>query len=323
MGNLQQGTVVALMLLVAAAGGAVARQEYPSKPVRLIVPMAAGGGVDGLARFIAQQVSESLGQPVIVDNRTGGGGTIGIGTAIRANPDGYTLIIVNASYAANPALLKLPYDSVNDVQPIIQLAKSVLLMSLHPSVPSRNVKEFIAYAKANPGKLNYGSAGAGGLGNLAGELFKLETKVDFTHIPYKGAAPALTALIAGEVQLNFSSMAATIPHVKAGRLRALGVTTATRSSALPDVPTVSETVPNFEVDFWYGLWGPKGLPKEIVARWNREVSRTLQTEEMRSRMAGDGVEAVGGTPEQLLNTIRRDVEKWTKVVKEAKISIAQ
>ena len=323
MSKLTHRAAVTFALLLAAAGGVNAQQKYPTKPIRMIVPMAAGGGVDGLARVIAQQVSESLGQPVVVDNRTGGGGTIGVGMAIRASPDGYTLIMVNASYGANPALYKLPYDSVNDIQPIIQLGRSGLLMSLHPSVPSKSVNEFIAYARANPGKLNYASAGAGGLGNLAGELFKLETRVDFTHVPYKGAAPALTALIGGEVQLNFSSMAATIPHVKAGRLRALGVTTAKRSGALPDVPTVGETVPGFEVDFWYGLWGPKGLPRDIVARWNSEVARVLQTDEMRNRMTGEGVEPAGGPPEHFLNTVRRDVEKWTKVVKEANISLAQ
>ena len=314
---------MAFALLIAAADGANAQQKYPAKPIRLIVPMAAGGGVDGLARAVAQQVSEALAQPVVVDNRTGGGGIIGVGTAIRASPDGYTLIMVNASYGANPALYKLPYDSVKDIAPIIQLGRSGLLMALHPSVPSKNVGEFIAYAKANSGKLNYASAGAGGLGNLAGELFKLETRVDFTHIPYKGAAPALTALIGGEVQLNFSSMAATIPHVKAGRLRAIGVTTAKRSGALPEVPTVAETVPGFEVDFWYGIWGPKGLPRDIVAQWNREVARVLQTDEMRNRMAGEGVEPVGGPPEYFLNTIRRDVDKWKRVATEAKISLGQ
>lgn len=324
MAKVIQCVVVALALLCpAAVGGANLPQKYPTKPIRLIVPMAAGGGVDGFARAIAQQVSESLGQAVVVDNRTGGGGIIGVGMAVRANPDGYTLIMVNASYGANPALYQLPYDSVNDIDPIIQVGRSGLLMSLHPSVPSRTVKEFIGYARANRGKLNYASAGAGGLGNLAGELFKLETKVDFIHIPYKGAAPALTALIAGEVQLNFSSMAATIPHVKAGRLRALGVTTAMRSNALPGVPTVAETVPGFEVDFWYGIWGPKGLRKDVVGRWNNEVARVLQTDDMKARMAGEGVEPAGGPPDRFRDTVRRDVEKWKKVVKEANISLAQ
>jgi tripartite-type tricarboxylate transporter receptor subunit TctC len=185
------------------------------------------------------------------------------------------------------------------------------------------VKDFIAYARAKPGKLNYASAGAGGLGNLAGELFKLETKVDFVHVPYKGAAPALTALVGGQVQLNFSSMAATIPHVKAGRLRGVAVTTAMRSAILPDTPTVSETVPGFEVDFWYGIWGPKGLPGPIVAQWNAEVEKTLHMEEMKVRMLREGVEPAGGPPEVFLDTVRRDVAKWKQVVKEAGISISE
>jgi tripartite-type tricarboxylate transporter receptor subunit TctC len=325
MSKFVQSAVLALTLLVPhAVESASPPDKYPTKPIRLIVPMAAGGGVDGLARQIAQQVSEKLGQPVVVDNRTGGGGTIGVATAVRANPDGYTLIMVNASYGANPALYeRLPYDSVNDIEPIIQVGRSGLLMSLHPSVPCKTVKEFIAYARANPGKLNYASAGAGGLGNLAGELFKLEAKVDFVHIPYKGAAPALTALVGGEVQLNFSSMAATIPHVKAGRLRALGVTTAMRSTVLPDTPTVAETVPGFEVDFWYGIFGAKGLPKAVVARWNNEVDKVLQTEELKARMSREGVEPAGGPPEQFLDTVKRDVEKWKRVVKEAGIAVTE
>ena len=306
--------------LALAACGAQAQTGYPVKPVRMIVPMAAGGGVDGLARYIALQVSEAVGQPVIVDNQSGGGGTIGVNLAVRATPDGYTLIIVNASYGANAALRKLPYDPVTDIEPIIQLGRSALLMSAHPSVPSKTVKEFVAHARANPGKLNYGSAGAGGLGNLAGELFKLETKVDLTHVPYKGASPALIALMAGEVQINFSSIAATIPHVKAGKLRAIAVTTATRSTALPAVPTVAETIPSFEVDFWYGLWGPKGLPQPVIQRWNKEVARVLQTEELKKKMTDEGVEPVGGTPEQLRNTIRKDIQKWIRVVKEAGIT---
>ena len=324
MSRLQQGTVVglALSLLVCAAGGAVAQQEYPTKPVRLIVPMAAGGGVDGLARAIAQELSESLAQTVVVDNRTGGGGTIGSGIAARSNPDGYTLIMVNASYGANPAFHDLPYDPVNDIQPIILVGRSGLFMAVNPSVPAKSVKEFIAYSKANPRKLNYGSAGHGGLGHLAGELFKLESKVEFTHVPYKGAAPALNALISGEVQLNFSSMAATIPHVKAGRLRGLGVTTAKRSSALPNVPTVSETMPGYEVEFWYGIWGPKDTPTDVVARLNKELARVLRTDQIKKLMTAGGVDPAGGPPEELFRTIKRDVEKWRRVVKEAKISIA-
>ncbi len=297
-------------------------QQYPSRPIRLIVPFAPGGGTDIMARVIAQLMSESLGQPVIVDNRAGGGGTIGPEIAVRANPDGYTLIVVSGSYGANAALYKLPYDPLNDIQPIIMMGETGLMVASHPTVPTKSVKELIAYAKASPGKLNYGSAGTGSIAHLSAELFKLDAKVDLTHVPYKGSGPVLTALIGGETHIAFSSMVPAIPHVKAGRLRAIAVTTARRSSALPDVPTVGESVAGYEVIHWYGLWGPKGLSKDIVRRWNNEVAIALQTAEMKSRMAAEGLEPVGGPPEQFLKSIRRDVEKWKRVVRETKITVA-
>jgi tripartite-type tricarboxylate transporter receptor subunit TctC len=322
MGKLVHCAAVALALLLAAAGGASAQQKYPTKPIRLIVPFAPGGGTGILAHVIGPLVSESLGQPIVVDNRPGAGGSIGAEIAVRASPDGYTLIIVSGSYGANAALHKLPYDSVTDIQPIILIGTTGLVMALHPSVPSKSVNEFIAYAKANPGKLNFGSAGAGGLGNLAGEYFKLETKVDLTHVPYKGTGPVMNALIGGEIQLSFSSMVPTIPQLRAGRLRAIAITSARRSGALPDVPTIGETVAGYEVTHWYGIWGPKGLPGDIVARWNREVARVLETNEMKSRLEGEGLDPAGGPPEQFLDRIARDVEKWRRVVKEAKIKLA-
>lgn len=241
----------------------------------MITPFAPGGGTDILGRLIGPQVSESLGQTIVVDNRPGGGGTIGAGMVVRADPDGYTLILVSGSYGANAALHKLPYDSVSDIQPIILIGTTGLVVTLHPSVPIKSMKELIASIKANPGKYNFGSAGTGGLGHLASELFKLETKTNFTHVPYKGTGPVMTALLSGEVQSSFSSLVPSIPHVRAGRLRALGVTTPKRSRAMPDVPAIAETVPGYEVIHWYGIWGPKGLPKDIVTRWNREVARVL------------------------------------------------
>lgn len=321
MSKLIYCAAVTFALLVAAAGGANAQEKYPTKPIRLIVPYAPGGGADTMARVILQRVSEPLGQPVVVDNRAGGSGTIGVEMAVRASPDGYTLVIVSSSYPTYAPLYKLPYDPVNDIQPIILLGEAPLLMTLHPSVPSKSVKEFIAYAKANPGKLNFGSAGIGGIAYLAAKLFKLETKVDFIDVAYKGSGPVMIAHIGGEVQIGFSGIVSPLPHVKAGRLRAIGVTTAKRSSALPDVPAIGETVPGYEVVNWYGVLGPKGLPKDIVARWNKEVAKVLQTNEMRSRLVGEGMELAGGPPEQFLNAIRRDVEKWTRVVKEAKITL--
>jgi tripartite-type tricarboxylate transporter receptor subunit TctC len=306
-----------------AAPGLHAQQKYPVKPIRLLTAFAPGGGSDILARIIAPPVSEALGQTVIVDNRPGGGGTLGAGLAIRAEPDGYTFIIVSGSFGANAALHDLPYDTVNDITPIILVGTTGLLATMHPSVPIKTLKELIAYARANPGKLNFGSAGVGGLGHLAQELFQLQAKVKITHIPYKGSGPVMTALLTGEIDSSFSSMVPSIPHVKAGRLRPLAVTIPRRSPALPEVPTVSETVPGYEVTHWYGIWGPKGIPNEIALRWNREVARVLNTEAMKKWMAQEGLQPAGGPPEEFLERVRNDVEKWKKVVKEAKIVIAK
>jgi tripartite-type tricarboxylate transporter receptor subunit TctC len=315
-------TVLAFALSF-AAGGVHAQQKYPTKPIRLITPFAPGGGTDILGRLIGPQVSEALGQPVIVDNRPGGGGTLGAGIAVRSDPDGYTLILVSGSYGANPALHDLPYDSVTGITPIILIGTTGLLVSMHPSVPIKTMKELIAHARANPGKLNFGSAGVGGLGHLAQELFRLQTKVDITHVPYKGSGPVMTALLSGEVASSFSSMVPSIPHVMAGRLRAIAVTVPKRSRALPDVPTIGETVPGYEVTHWYGMWGPKNLPKDIVTRWNQEVAKVLNTDAMKKWLAQEGLEPAGGPPQEFLQRIKTDVEKWKKVVKEAKIVIAK
>ena len=310
---------VSAALLSVAAPGAWA-QGYPTKPIRLIVPFPPGGGTDILARVIAPQVSETLGQPVIVDNRPGGGGTLGAGIAVRADPDGYTLILVSGSYGANAALHDLPYNSVIDIAPIILIGTTGLVVTMHPSVRIKTITELIAHARANPGKLNFGSAGTGGLGHLAQELFRLHTKVDITHIPYKGTGPVMNALLSGEVDSSFSSLVPSIPHVKAGRLRAIAVTTPKRSRAIPDVPTVSETVPGYDVTHWYGMWGPRGMPREIVTRWNREVAKVLRSDAMKKWLAGEGLEPAGGPPEEFLDRIRSDVDKWKKVVKAAKIT---
>jgi tripartite-type tricarboxylate transporter receptor subunit TctC len=322
MNKLVYCAVAALALELTAVVGVHAQQNYPIRPIRLIVPYPPGGGTDIMARVISLRVSESLGQPVVVDNRPGAGGSTGTEMAVRAEPDGYTLIMVAGSYSAGAALYKPPYDPVNDIQPIVLIGEVGLAVTLHPAMPIKSVKELIAYARTNPGKLNYGSAGAGTVMHLAGELFKLEGKVDLTHVPYKGGGPVMNALIGGEIQLCICSTVPSIPHVKAGRLRVIAVTTGKRSMLLPDLPTVSETVPGYEVIHWYGMWGPKGMPREIVARWNKEVAIVLQSEEMKKRLAGEGLEPAGGPPDQFLQTIRRDVEKWKKVVREAKITVA-
>lgn len=296
--------------------------KYPSRPVRMLVPFAPGGGTDITARLIAANVTTAFGQQVIVDNRAGGGGTIGAEMAVRAAPDGYTVIMVSGSYGTNAALYNLPYDPVKDIQAIVMIGDTGFVLSLHPSVPVKSVQELIAHAKASPGKLNYASTGTGGITHLATELFNLLTATRMTHIPYKGTGPAIADLLGGQVQLIFGAMPATIPQVKAGKLRGIGVTTAKRTPALPDTPAIGEIVKDYEAALWYGLWGPKGLPKPIIARWNQEVAKALQTEEMKKRMAADGVEPAGGPPEQFLNAIARDVEKWKKVVKAANIKVS-
>jgi tripartite-type tricarboxylate transporter receptor subunit TctC len=229
--------------------------------------------------------------------------------------------MVSASYATNPALYKLPYDAVKDIQPIVMIGQSGWVLALNLAVPLKSIKEFIAYNKANPAKLNYGSTGTGGATHLATELFDLMAGTKMTHIPYKGTGPALNDLIGGQIQVMFGAMPSAIPQVKGGRLRAIGVTTLKRVGALPDVPAIAETVPGYEAVTWYGMLGPKELPGNVVARWNREVARILQTDEMKSRMTLEAIEAAGGPPEEFLNVIRRDVEKWTKVVKAAGITL--
>ena len=315
---------VAIAFALSFTAAAVhAQEKYPTKPIWMLTPFAPGGGSDILARLIAPHIYEAFGQPIIVDNRPGGGGTLGAGIVVRSDPDGYTLIVVSGSYGANAALHDLPYDSVTDITPIILIGTTGLLVTMHPTVPIRTIKELIAYAKANPGKLNFGSAGTGGLGHLAGELFKLDTGVVFTHVPYKGTGPVMNALLSAEVDSSFSSLVPAMPHVKAGRLRAIGLTTPKRSRALPDVPTIGETVPGFEVVHWYGLWGPKGLPKDIVTRWNLEVAKVLKTDAVNKWLEQEGLEPAGGPPEEFRDRIRSDVEKWKRVVKEAHIVITR
>lgn len=306
----------ALTLLDAAA-----QQKYPEKPIRILTPFAPGGGTDTLARLIGPHITEAFGQSIIVDNRPGGGGSLGATIAAQADPDGYTLIVVSASYGANAVLHELPFDSVTGIDPIILFGETGLLVAMHPSSSIYSIPELIAHLKSNPGKLNFGSAGTGGLGHLAGELFKLKTKTRFTHVPYKGSGPVMNALLAAEVHSSFSSLVPSIPHVKAGRLRPLGITTPKRSRALPDVPTIGETVPGYEVTHWYGLWGPKGIPKAIIKQWNTHVGRILRTQSMQKWFENEGMEIAGGPPEQFQNRIKDDVEKWRKVVQEARISL--
>ena len=311
--------VAALALLPVA--GALAQNKYPTKPIRMLTPFAAGGGSDLVARLIGPPMTEVIGQAIVVDNRPGGGGTLGAGLAAHAAPDGYTLIIVSGSYGANAALHKLDYDTVTGITPIMLIGTTPLVMTLHPTVPVKSVPEIIAYSKANPSKINIASAGIGGLDHLASELFKQQTGASYTVVPYKGSGPAMTALLSGEVSGSLTTLVTSIPHVRSGRLRAIGVTTAKRVPQLPDVPAIAETVPGFEVVHWYGLWGPKNLPADIVTLWNREVAKILRHEKVAKWLDEQGLEAAGGPPEEFANRLRIDVEKWKRVVKQANIVV--
>jgi tripartite-type tricarboxylate transporter receptor subunit TctC len=309
---------VALLL---SAAGVHAQAKWPERPIRMITPFAPGGGSDILARALGPLVTEAIGQTIVVDNRAGGGGTLGAGMAVNAAPDGYTFILVSGSYGANAALHDLPYDSVTGITPIILVGETGLIATMHPKSPVRSVKDLIAFARAHPGKLNFGSAGVGGLGHLSQELFQLMTKVKITHVPYKGSGPVMTALLAGEVESSFSSLVPSIPHIRAGRLYPIGITTPKRNPAVPDVPSIGETVPGYSVTHWYGIWGPKGIPKDIVARMNQEFGKVIRSDVIKKWLAGEGMIAAGGPPEQFRDRIKSDVEQWKRVVKEAKIVI--
>ena len=301
------------------AAGPSTAQSYPNKPIRVIVPLAVGGQTDLVARMLTQKLAERFKQSLVVDNRSGGGGSVGTETAVRASPDGYTMLVVASTYAANAALHKLPYDPVNDVTPIVFLGDTGFVVAVHPSVPVKSIKELIAYDKSNPGKLNYGSGGAGSTSHLATELFNQMAGTQVAHVPYKGSGPALNELIGGQVQLVTIGMPMAIPQIRTNRVRGLAVTTARRSSAVPDLPALTETIPGYEATSWFAVFGPKGLPQDIAARWNSEVNRILQMPDVKERLVGLGIDPAGGTPERLREVTRREIVKWQKVVKIAQI----
>ena len=303
----------------AALAATSAFAQYPAKPIRIIVPYAPGGGADIVARVVAQKMAETFRQSVVVDNRAGAGGAIGSEMAVRAAPDGYTLAFVSGAYTTGVALIKPPYDPVKDVSPIVMVGEASSLAVVHPSVPVRSVRELIDYAKAHPGQLNYGSGGTGGFSHLIAALFDLLAGTRMTHIPYKGTGPALSDLLGGQLQVIFGSTPSTAPHAKSGKLRAIGVTSKTRSSALPEVPPIADTVPGYYAPLLYGMWGPRGLPNEVVSLWNREVAKLLQTADMKDRLANAGIEPAGGPPAQFRDALKSDIERWQKVVSATKI----
>jgi len=310
----------------AAALSAVSRvawaQAYPSRPVRLIVPAPAGGGYDLAARLISQVLSERLGAPFIVDNRPGAGTNIGTETVVRAPPDGYTLLLVAAANAINATLYeKLNFNFIRDIAPVASIVGVPNVMVVHPSVSARTVPEFIAHAKANAGKLNMASAGNGTTPHLAGELFKMMTGVDMVHVPYRGGGPALTDLIGGQVQVYFGPMPPSIEHIRSGKLRALGVTSAGRSQALPDIPSVSDFVPGYEASQWHGIGVPKNTPSEIIDKLNKEINASLVDLKKKARLADLGGTPLVGSPADFSRLIAEDTEKWAKVIKFAGIKL--
>jgi tripartite-type tricarboxylate transporter receptor subunit TctC len=305
----------ALLASLALPGQA---QQYPSKPVRIVVPFAPGGGSDFIARFMAQRLTESLGSQVIVENKPGAGGVLGIELGVKSPADGYTLTLVASSYTVNPSIYKLNFDPVTDITPIIQMSQGPLLVVVSPGVPVKTIKELIALANSKPGEVTFASSGQGSVIHLATELFDTMAKIKMNHIPYKGTGPALTDTLAGQTNVFFSSTANAMPHVKAGKLRAIAVTTAKRIPALPDVPTVAESgVPGYDVVLWHGLIGPKGLPRAVVDRINGEVTKSLKLKETAEQLQNDGVAPAGGTPEQFAAQIRKEIGVWKKVAADA------
>jgi tripartite-type tricarboxylate transporter receptor subunit TctC len=312
-------TTIVLAALIAVTAQA---QTYPTKPVKIVVGFAPGGGSDFAARVIAQQLTERMKNQVIVENKPGAGSLIGAEYVIKSSPDGYTLLLTPASYTVNPSVYKLTFDPLNDITPIAQISKGPYIVAVHPSVPAKTLKELVAYAKANPGKLSYASSGNGAHIHVATEYLLYTAGINIVHVPYKGSGPALNDTVGGQVQMIFGSVATALQYVKSGRLRPLAVTTPKRIIAAPDIPTVAESgYPGWEVTNWHGLVGPKGLPKDIVQRLNKEVNVAVFSDEMKKVLSGDGLEPAGGTPEDLAALLKAEVARWAQVVKRANIKI--
>ena len=320
---MKQRALLAALFLVTLAGTLPAlAQEYPRRAIRLIVPFAPGGGNDTVARVIAQSAGASLGQPMVVDNRAGAGGILGAELAAKSPADGYTLFLGGVgSHAVNPNLHpKLPYDPVKDFTPITLVASAPLVLVVHPSVPARTLAEFTALAKASPGRINYASNGNGSSAQLAAVLYESMAGVQMVHVPYKGLAPALVDLLAGEVQAMFSSVVAIVPNIRAGRLRALAVTGKRRAAALPEVPTLDESgVPGYEAGSWYGILAPAGTPQAVVAKLHEAIVRALAQPEVRERLVSEGAEVIGSTPEAFAAHITAELARMGKLIRDAGI----
>lgn len=317
--------LLAPFLLAAAAllAPQVHAQAYPTKPIRLVIPFPAGGATDIFGRAVSQKLSERLGQAVVVDNKPGAGGSIGSDIVAKAAPDGYTLLLATSStHSIGPSFgTKLPYDAVNDFTPIAYVGNAPSIMLVPNSSPARTVKEWVAHARANPGRLNYASSGNGTIVHLTAEYFKAQAGLYLVHIPYRGTALAIPDLASGKVDVLFDSLPSGLPHVKEGRLRALAITSAKRSPLLPDLPPVSDTVPGFESVTWFGMYGPKGLPADVVTRVNRAINQALADPEVKERLARLGIEPGGGSPQEFATLTDRDRAKWKKIISERKLTL--
>jgi len=308
----------AVLPLLAAAAAA---ETYPAKPIELVVPYVAGGTTDTIARMLAQRLTDDWRQTVIVSNRPGGGSTIGTHAVAKAAPDGYTLLVNTIAFAITPSLQKLPYDALNDFAPVIELASVPLVLTVHPSVPATNLAEFIALAKARPGGLDYASSGSGTSPHLAAEMFNAMAGVKLQHVPFKGNAEGINAMLGGHVKIYFALVPAVLQHIRAGTLRAIAVTTPQRLASLPGVPTIAELgFPGYEISSWQGLFAPAGTPPDIVARLNAEAVAMLDDPEARRRISNEGADPIGSTPEQFSARVRSEVAKWAKVIREAGIA---
>jgi tripartite-type tricarboxylate transporter receptor subunit TctC len=309
----------------AAAAAPAPASDYPNRPVRFIAPFAPGAGTDTTARMIAQKLGEAWGQQFIVDNRTGAAGTIGVDLTAKAVPDGYTICLISASHSVNAATNpRLPYDLTKDLQGISQVASLFYAVYVHPSVPAKSIKELVAYGKANPGKLLFGSSGTGGLQHFSGELFNHLSGTRLTHVPYKGTSNVLVAMLAGEVQVGFGTMFGVRPHMQAGKVRVLAITDGKRSPTVPDIPTVAEAgVPGYEVDQWYGIITSAKVPKPIVQKLRDGMVEALKSPDVVKKMGAEGSTPVGSAPEQFNAHIKAEIEKWRKLVKEANLHLQQ
>src|SRR5215470_4636910 len=291
-------------------------QAYPARPVRVIVPFGSGGGTDIVARLIGQWLSGRLGQPFVIENRPGAGGNLGTEAVVRSPPDGYTLAVIGAPTAINATLYEnLSFNFIRDIAPVAIIVRFPNVMVVNPSVPAKSVPEFIAYAKANPGELNMASPGMGSTPHVAGELFKMMTRVELVHVPYRSVAAGMTDMLSGQVQVTFGTTASTIEYIRAGTLRALAVTTATRSEALPDLPTIAESVPGYEASAWFGVGAPRNTPAEIVTKLNTEINTCLADPRLKARLADLGGIALTGSPADFAKLIAEETAKWAKVVK--------